>query len=162
MAKQTGSKSSKGSDVAQRSGGFVSVPENLSSGLRLLPEGPAEATVDKVMVGTSKKGMPKATFKYIITEEMDNLPDDEPTAIGEAVLETFSLQSQALFKLNDAYKEVTGDRLKMGDYSKEEIEALLNETFVGTSWTLMLQNQVPTDGSSDEERTVIVSKKFNG
>lgn len=143
-----------------RKGGMsIVVPESLGGELRLLPPGNAKATLEKIMVGKSKSsGQAKATFRYTITEEMEGLPDDAPTTVGEAVLETYSLQPQAMFRLNDVYKMVLGERLPQGEWTPEEFEERLNEDLCGTEWNLVLENQVPSDGSSTEERTVIVAK----
>lgn len=140
----------------------IKVPEDLGSELRLLPEGPAKAVLEKIMLGKSKKQMPKATFKYTITEEMDGQKDDEPSTVGETVLETYSLQENSMWKINGTFKEVTGERIPQGDFDEKEFEAILNERLTGTEWTLMLEQQVPSDGSSTEPRTTIVSKELIG
>ena len=139
----------------------ITIPEQIGGELRKL-EGPCEAILEKVMIGESKTRNPKATFRYTITEEMDCIKEGEASAIGESVLETFSLQPQAIFRLNDVYKEVTGERLPQGDYGPEEIELMLNESLVGSEWNLALELQIPTDGSSTEERTTVVKREFVG
>lgn len=137
----------------------ISIPENIGNELRLLPPGPAKAVLEKIMLGKSKQGQPKATFKYTITEDLE-VAEGTPSTIGETVLETYSLQPQAIFRLNDVYKTVTGDRLPQGDFSKEEMEQMLNENLTGSEWILMLGNKVPEDGSSTEERTTIITKEL--
>ncbi len=139
----------------------ITIPENIGGELRKL-EGPCKATLDKVMLGTSKQNQPKATFRYVITEEMACVKEGEPSSIGENVLESYSLQPQAIFNLNNVYKEVTGERLPQGDFSKEEFESMLNENLAGSEWTLLLELQTPTDGSSTEERTQVVKKEYIG
>lgn len=139
----------------------ISVPENIGGELRKL-EGPAKATLEKIILGKSKKDQPKATFRYIITEEMDCVKEGEATAIGETVLETYSLQPQAIFNLNSVYKEVTGERLPQGDYNEQDFEVMLNEALTGTEWSLLLELQIPADGSSTVERTQVVKKEFVG
>lgn len=139
----------------------ITIPEQIGGELRKL-EGPCKAILEKVMIGESKTRNPKATFRYTITEEMDCIKEGEASAIGESVLETFSLQPQAIFRLNDVYKEVTGERLPQGDYGPEEIELMLNESLVGSEWNLALELQIPTDGSSTEERTTVVKREFVG
>jgi len=141
----------------------VIVPEEIGGGgLRLLPAGVARATLEKIIMGKSKTGNPKATFRYTITDEMDGVAEGEPSTIGETVLETYSLQSQALFRLNDVYKEVTGERLPQGDFELEEFGEMLNDTLCGTEWDLLLEPQLPADGSSDKERTTVVKSSFVG
>lgn len=135
----------------------IHVPEDLGGELRLLPEGPAEATLERIMIGRSKSGQPKATFRYVITQELNQNPG-EPSTVGEVVLETYSLQEQALWRLNATYKEVTGDRIPQGDYSPEEMEQMLNDALAGSTWTLFLANEIPADGSSTEPRTTVKDK----
>lgn len=135
----------------------IVVPENVGGELRLLPSGNARATLEKIMLGKSKgSGQAKATFRFTITDEMDNNDDDAPTTVGEAVLETYSLQPQAMFKLNDVYKAVTGERIPQGEWSPEEFEQKLNDDLTGTEWDLILDNVVPQ--GQTEPRTTIVAK----
>jgi hypothetical protein len=130
----------------------VIVPEEIGGGgLRLLPAGVARATLEKIIMGKSKTGNPKATFRYTITDEMDGVAEDELSTIGETVLETYSLQSQ-----------VTGERLPQGDFELEEFGEMLNDTLCGTEWDLLLEPQLPADGSSDKERTTVVKSSFVG
>jgi len=140
----------------------IKVPEDLGGELRLLPEGPARAVLEKIILGKSKKDKPKATFKYTITEEMDGVKEGEPSTIGETVLETYSLQEQSMWKINGTFKEVTSERIPQGDFTDAEFEAMLNEKLTGTEWTLMLEQKVPEDGSSTEPRTTISSKELVG
>jgi len=138
----------------------IIVPEDIGGELRKL-KGPCKATLDKIIIGKSKANQPKATFRYVITDDSQlKIPEGQPSAVGETVLETFSLQPQALFRLNDPYKTVTGERLPQGDFSHEEFEGTLNDALAGTEWNLMLELQVPTDGSSTEERTNVVAREL--
>jgi len=138
----------------------IIVPEDIGGELRKL-EGPCRATLDKIIIGKSKANQPKATFRYVITDDSQlKIPEGQPSAVGETVLETFSLQPQAMFRLNDLYKAALGERLPQGDFSLEEFEAALNDALAGTEWNLMLELQVPTDGSSTEERTNVVAREL--
>lgn len=138
----------------------IFVPEDIGGELRKLA-GPCKAVIEKIMIGKSKAGQPKATFRYVVTDDSQlNMPENEPSAIGSVVLETYSLQSQALFNVNDVYKQVTGERIPQGDFSPEEFEELLNDALAGTEWNLILQLEVPRDGSSTEERTVVAAKEL--
>ena len=139
----------------------ITIPESIGGELRKL-EGPCKVVLDKIMLGESKTRNPKATFRYTITEEMNCIKEGEPSAIGENVLETFSLQPQALFRLNDVYKAVVGEKLPQGDYTDKDLEELLNESLTGSEWALVLELKIPEDGSSTEERTTIVKKEFVG
>lgn len=136
----------------------IVIPDNIPTGeLRVLPNGLATAVLEKIILGKSKSGHSKATFRYTITEEMAGAK--EPT-VGEVVLETMSLQPQALFNLAGVWKQVTGEKLPMGDYDEKEFEAMLNNTLCGSEWDLMLEAQIPSDGSSTEARTVITKKSI--
>ena len=139
----------------------IVVPEKISSELRKL-EGIAEAEVESVILGESKSRNPKATVKYVITEDMDGIPDGDPSTIGEPVLETYSLLPQSMWKINDMYKEVKGERIPQGDFTTEEFDAMLNEALVGSKWTLVLEQEIPQDGSSTEPRTVVSDKTYKG
>ena len=135
----------------------ISVPADLGGDLRKL-EGVAVAQISDLMFGKSKAGHPKMTIKYIITEEMDSIPDGEPSTIGEPVLETYSLQSKALWKLNNLYKDVTGERIPQGDFDVADFEQMLVDVLVGQSFSLILELEIPGDGSSTEERTTVTGK----
>jgi hypothetical protein len=139
----------------------ITIPEQIGGELRKLM-GPCKATLEKIIIGKSKVNQPKATFLYTITEEMDCVQEGEASAIGEKVLETFSLQPQAIFKLNSVYKAATGEYLPQGDYDETQIGEMLTEALTGSEWNLALELQVPTDGSSTEERTTVVKREFIG
>lgn len=132
----------------------IIVPEDLGGELRVL-NGTCHVILEKISFGKSRKNQPKVTFKYLIDQEMEG----EENTIGEAVLETFSLQPQALFKLNEVYIQVTGERLPMGEFSEEEFTQMLNETLTGREFNLYLEAQIPADGSSTEERTTVVRRE---
>jgi len=138
----------------------IIVPKDLGGELRLFPACVVRATLEKVMLGQSRNKQPKATFRYTITEEGEGVKEGEPSAIGEAVLETYSLQEQSMWKINSVYKEVTGERIPQGDFNVEEFEAMLNEALTGTEWDLYVEPQIPQDGSSTEERTTVVKKEL--
>ena len=139
----------------------IVVPEKISSELRKL-EGIAEAQIESVFLGQSKSKNPKATIKYVITDDMDGIPDGEPSTIGEPVLENYSLLPQSMWKINDTYKQVKGERIPQGDFTNEEFEEILVETLVGSNWTLVLELEIPDDGSSTEPRTVVTDKTYKG
>jgi len=135
-----------------------SVPENIGGELRKL-EGVANAEISDLIFGTSQANKPKMTVKYVITDEMEGLGDDEPSAVGENVLETYSLQPQALWKVNDLYKMCTGERIPQGDHDKEEFEGMLIDALVGKQFSLVLQLGTNQQG---EERTEVASKALIG
>ena len=132
------------------------VPEDIGSELRLL-EGVATAAIEKLIYGKSSTGNPKLTVKYIITEDMDTIPDGDPSAIGDTVLETYSLQPQAMWKLNDIYKLCVGERIPQGDFSQEEFEQMLGEALIGKTFSLVLQLSTDQNG---KERTDVTDKAF--
>ena len=145
------------------------LPENIGGGLRLL-KGPCEATLEKLILGKSKAGFPKITARFIITDDSKLERDTDEPAMGETVLETYSLQPQALFSLEATFKEVTGESLTSlkdkspkgdGEFEAEDFTALLTEALCGTDWDLILDTQPPADGSGDE-RTFISAKSYKG
>jgi hypothetical protein len=131
----------------------IQVPSDLGSDLKILPEGMADATISDLFLGTSAAGQPKLTVKYLISSQMntkgqtyiDDEGDEQPfpkdfNTVGEVVLETFSLQPQALFNLNSLWKGVTGNNLPQGDYSPDEFISLLKEELKGRDFKLSLEH----------------------
>jgi len=115
----------------------ISIPKDLGGELKTLPEGPCRAVIEGISLGKSKADQPKATVRYICLTEL--YPKGAPeSSIGERVLETFSLQSQALWRINDLYKEGTGESLPQGDYEEAELQELLEGALKGTEWNLLL------------------------
>ena len=118
----------------------ISIPKDLGGDLRILPEGTCRAAVEGISLGKSKEGKPKATVRYVCLTEL--YPKDTPeTSIGERILETFSLQPQALWRINDLYKEATGGNLPQGDYEDPELQEILEEALKGTEWNLLLETE---------------------
>jgi len=130
------------------------VPEDIGSSLRKM-EGVAVAEIQSLIFGKSSTGNPKLTVKYVLTEELDGTASGEGPTTGETVLETFSLQPQALWKLNDLYKSCTGERIPQGDFSQEEFEQLLSDALLNMGFNLVLNLAVPNDGKSTDERTEV-------
>jgi len=115
----------------------ISIPKDLGGELKTLPEGPCRAVIEGISLGKSKADQPKATVRYICLTEL--YPKDaSESSIGERILETFSLQSQALWRINDLYKEGTGESLPQGDYEEAELQELLEGALKGTEWNLLL------------------------
>lgn len=115
----------------------ISIPKDLGGDLKVLPEGPCRAAIEGISLGKSKEDKPKATVRYVCLTELYP-KDQEETSIGERILETFSLQPQALWRINDLYKEATGDNLPQGDYEDPELQEILEEALKGTEWNLLL------------------------
>ena len=118
----------------------ISIPKDLGGELKVLPEGPCRAAIEGISLGKSKVDQPKATVRYVCLTEL--YPKGAPeSSIGERILETFSLQSQALWRINDLYKEATGENLPQGDYEDAELQGILEEALKGTEWNLLLGNE---------------------
>jgi hypothetical protein len=138
----------------------IVVPDDIGGELRILPEETFESTITDIFLGTSAAKQPKLTFKHVLTSESPSLKDGDPPCLGEIVLDTYSLQPQALFRLNTDFKKVTGSKIPASDspdgYDAEEFLLLMKETFMGTNWTIALETETnPNDG---EERTKIKEK----
>lgn len=130
----------------------IHVPENLGGDLKVLPEGPCTASIDNITLGTSKAGKPKATVRYILTSEMYK-PEDGQSSVGEVVLETFSLQPQALWNLNSLFKDCTGDSIPQGDHEPAELESILQEGLIGQEFNLILETVPNNEGVSQTQVT---------
>jgi len=135
----------------------IVIPKGVETGeLKVLPNGLAVAAIEKCIVGKSQANKPKLTVIYTIIEEMDGKSEDGSPTIGSKVLETMSLQPQALFSLAKLWKDATGSTLEQGDWDEKEFEAILNEKLQGTEWNILLETQVPGDGG--EPRTNIIKR----
>jgi hypothetical protein len=153
---KAGSKTSE-QETPLKGGMTIHIPEGLGGDLKVMV-GSTKASLEKLAWGLSQAKQPKVTFMYTVLDELND-DSDQPTTVGERVLETYSLQPQALFKLNDAYKAVTGEGLPAGDYSEEEFHTLVEETFEDTEWRLVLKKGFDDKG---KERTEIEAKTFLG
>jgi hypothetical protein len=153
-------KAGKSAPVEGATGGGmkIHIPEGLGGGELKLMTGSTKATLDKIAWGLSQAKQPKATFMYTVLDEL-NSDDGLPTTVGERVLETFSLQPQALFKLNDVYKAATDEGLPVGDYSEEEFHGLIEDALLETEWQLVLKEGMDQNGKA---RTEVDSRAFLG
>ncbi len=133
----------------------ITVPKDIDSGLKVLPEGVCTAVIDRVMIGKSKAGKPKLTVRFVCTSEL--FTDGSDTSIGEKILDTYSLEPQALWRLNDLYKQATGSSLPHGDYSPEEFEDMIESQLRGTEWRLVLEQDSTDTG---EIRTRVSEARF--
>jgi hypothetical protein len=115
---------------------FISVPKDMGSGdLRSDIVGLAKAELVKLHWGTSRANRPKVTIEFVILEDV---PGIEPPTTGEKVLESASLQPQALWKLNAYYKSATDEDIPEGDYSFVEFQEIIEKALLGTKWDLDL------------------------
>ena len=118
----------------------ITIPKDLGGDLKILPEGPCRAAIEGISLGKSKEDKPKATVRYVCLTEL--YPKDaQETSIGERILETFSLQPQALWRINDLYKEAAGESLPQGDYEDPQLQEILEEALKGTEWNLLLETE---------------------
>jgi hypothetical protein len=132
----------------------VHVPEELGGSLRVLPEDTYDAVIQDMFLGVSKTGNPKLTVKWLVQSEYTGEKDEDYiSTVGENVLETYSLQPQALWNLNDLYKSVTGDRLPQGDYDEEEFLEMLKNALLGASMKIRL--------ITDDNRSVVEERISN-
>jgi len=144
----------------------IVVPDNLGSDLRLLPPDTYEGEIADLFIGESQTKQPKITIKYtLLSEYTGKREKDFQSCIGETVLDTFSLQPQAIWRLNDLYKAATGERLPASQegFEKEEFEDMMKEALIGRRFSLLLDNEVvPTSGKEQtkvQEFTTIEIRK---
>lgn len=151
----------------------IRVPEQEKMGgtLKVLPGGPYTATVKDIIIGESKTSkQPKATLRWIITSEPEDgdkafkgMKDPQGKKIepfpttGETVLDTYSLQEQAIWRLNDTHKTLTGQGLPQGDYDETELGNLLTENLVGQDALLILTIE-PDQQGNDRTKVESVGK----
>jgi len=118
----------------------ITIPKDVGGELKVLPEGTCRATIEGLSLGKSKENQPKVTVRYICLTEL--YPSDfKDSTIGERILETFSLQPQALWRINDLYKEATGENIPQGDYEDLEFQEILEGDLKGTEWNLLLETE---------------------
>jgi len=134
----------------------ITVPKDLGGDLKVLPPGPCKGAVEGISVGKSQTGQPKATVRWIVLSELYPKGDKEHTSVGERVLDTFSLQEQALWNLNAFYKEATGENLPQGDYDEAEMQVILEDALKGSEFNLILGTEMTPDG---EEQTRVQERK---
>lgn len=134
----------------------IHIPKDVGGELKVLPEGTCRATVEGLSVGKTREGKPKATVRYVVLTEL--YPSGAgATSIGERVLETFSLQSQALWNINGLYKEATGENIPQGDYDDHQFQEILEAGLKGTEWSLVLATELTPDGG---EQTRVQRREF--
>ena len=135
---------------------FISIPKDMGGDIRDDISGVASAQLAKMHWGTSKANKPKLTLEFTLTEDIDGI---DPPTTGEKILEACSLQSQALWKLNGYYKQVSGDDIPAGDMTFEDFKALIEGAMLGTEWDLDLM--IGTDDKNNP-RTQVRSANFKG
>lgn len=131
----------------------ISIPENVGGELRVIPEDTYEVAIQDLFYGISKTSQqPKVTIKWVVQSEYSGKHDkDYQSTVGENVLEAYSLQPNAVWKLNSLYKLATGNRLPMGDYEPEEFTSMIKDALIGFE----AMADVATDTGLGDERSVI-------
>ena len=129
------------------------IPESIGSEVRVFPEDTYEFEIQDLFLGVSKQSQkPKITLKLICQTEYSGPKDANfKTTVGDPLLETISLQEQAIWKLNDYYKGATGERIPAGEMDEEEFTAMLKEALIGSRWSIL----VKTDTSQGDERSKV-------
>lgn len=146
----------------------IRVPENVEGELRIIPDDTYKANVKDIFLGKSGTGNPKITVKYIITTETSKPVAGEPSTIGEVILETMSLQEQALFNVAGLYKACTGEKLPMGDYEMEEFVEIIKKNCLGSELFITVkkeknnrdQDVMQVEGKAPVTKAAQAVKKF--
>jgi hypothetical protein len=115
---------------------MITVPKDMGGALRNDLEGVCAATLTKLHWGVSQQKKPKVTIEFVLTQDIAGI---EPPTTGEKVLENCSLQPQAMWKINDYYKKVTGEDIPAGDVSYDQFKQMMEEVLLSTDWDLDLQ-----------------------
>lgn len=119
----------------------VHVPE-MDDDLRVLPQDTYLSNMADLFLGKGKTSdKAKLTAKWIITTEctdpaVKKAKDKDgnltyESTVGAVVLDDYSLQQQAIWKLAGLWKQVTGEKLPHGDYDLEEFHTMMKEQLVG-------------------------------
>jgi hypothetical protein len=130
----------------------ITVPEDVGSDLRVLPEGTYKMQLKNFIAKMSQAGQPKLIARFVVQTEYEGKhPKGYISTVGETVLEDYSLQPQALFKLNSLYQQATKSKLPQGDFSHEEFCEAMNNALQG----IEVQADLYTDTYTGEERTKV-------
>jgi hypothetical protein len=126
----------------------IHVPEDMGDSLKMFESDVYDATVKRVSVGEARSsGAPKCTIAWVISSEFSGKrPKGYESTVGNIVLDTYSLQEQALWRLNDTVVTLTGSRIPQGEFSKEEFEAWLKDNLVGLSGKLKVVREEDNRG----------------
>lgn len=131
----------------------ITVPDDLGGDLRLLPEETYEAEISSITVKEASTGNPICYINWVIRSEYPGKkPKGFQSCIGEHVLDQYSLLPQSLWRINNLFKMVTGDKIPAGDYEDEAaFQALLEEALIGFEGRISIM----TDDGSGEERSKV-------
>ena len=129
----------------------VTVPENIGGELRQLPEDTYTAAIQDIFGGLSKaSNEPKVTVKWVVkTEFSGDHGEDYKSTIGENVLDTYSLQEKAMFRINGLWKQIKGENIPQADYELDEFVNLLKSELVGAEFMI---DVVDSDFAEDQSK----------
>ena len=136
----------------------ITVPSDMGSDLMQFPAGAYDFALKDIILGVSSTNNPKLTFRWICQSESENMKDFGKkyiSTMGATLLDTYSLQPQALFKLNGIYKQATGDQLPHGDFEMEEFVEIVKEALQGAQARIIVEDN--DDGArSQAAKTQII------
>lgn len=129
----------------------ITIPENMGGELRKLPQDTYQAVLQDLFGGVAKSsGKPKVTAKWLIQSEYSgDHGKDYVSTVGENILDTYSLQENAVWKLNGLYKQVKGENIPHADYSMDEFVAMLKDELKG------IEAMIDVVDSDDGERSQV-------
>jgi hypothetical protein len=116
-----------------------------------IPPGEYELAIENVSVRESRSGNPKLVVKWCVVN------DDERA--GAAIFEHYSLLPQALWKLNNLYRTVTGEKLPSGAFSIDEFISLMQEKLCGARFKAVVGETISENGNVSNE---ITEREFIG
>lgn len=131
----------------------IHVPKDMGGQLKVVPNDTYRSAIGDVWVKLAKSsGEPKATVKWILKSECSvekiRKSKDYESTVGVVVLEDYSLQEQAMWRLNDLYLELTGEGLPGDeDFSQEEFQNMLQGQLKGLEANLTLKKGEMQDGT---------------
>ena len=128
--------------------------DQLSSDLALMPEDTYSAELTDITTKLSKSSQqPVSWFIWTVTsdplEPIDEelFPDLQGSTVGKKVLDSYSLQENAIWRLNQIFKILTQENLPTDqDYSMEEFNEMLKERLVGSDVTMQLSIEEDNNG----------------
>ena len=130
----------------------IHVPENLGAGkLRILPEDTYKAVVSDAFHKIAGSGKPVCYFRWTLKSECTkpNIIKDPNyiSTVGEAVLDSYSLQEQAFWRIASDLETLTGESLPEGDYDSEDPVKMIKENVVGCEASIRLEVETTNKGN---------------
>lgn len=119
----------------------ITIPKDFGGELKQLPEDTYEAVLQDLFGGISQAKKPKITVKWLIQSEYSGEKGkDYESTIGQNVLESYSLQENAMWKLNSLYKQVTDENLPHQDFEMDELVNFLKDALKGQEFKIDVQD----------------------